>query len=114
MNFVFQRKDRHNETKNDVNRIPQQEYTAELKEQAVKRAYDVRSIGRIADERGLVERALRNWVKAAKAGNLNLAGAKQIIAAQMELSRLRAQVARLEMDLEVKTEAGAYFAMDLL
>ena len=76
MNFVFQRKDRHNETKNNVNRIPQQEYTAELKEQAVKRAYDVRSIGRIADELGLVERALRNWVKAAKAGELNPAGAK--------------------------------------
>jgi len=90
MNFVFQLKDRRNETKNDVKRIPQQEYTAELKEQAVKRADDVSSIGRVADEPGLVERALRNWVKAAKAGKLNTASAKQITAEQVGLSRLRA------------------------
>jgi len=79
-----------------VRRIPEQEYTAEFKEQAVKRADEVGSIARTAEELGLVEQTLRNWVKAAKAGKLNPAGAEQ-----MELSRLRAQVARLEMELEI-------------
>ncbi len=97
-----------------MKRIPKQEYTAEFKEQAVKRADEVGSIGRVAEELGLVEQTLRNWVKAAKAGKLNPAGAEQIAAEQMELSRLRAQVARLEIELENTKEAAAYFAKELL
>lgn len=97
-----------------MKRIPKQEYTAEFKEQAVKRADEVSSIARVAEELGLVEQTLRNWVKAAKAGKLNPGGAKQITAEQMELSRLRAQVARLEMELEITKKAAAYFAKELL
>lgn len=95
-----------------MKRIPKQEYTAEFKEQAVKRADEVGSIARAAE--GLVEQTLRNWVKAAKAGKLNPAGAKQITAEQIELSRLRAQVARLEMENEILKKATAYFAKELL
>ena len=73
-----------------MKRIPKQEYTAEFKEQAVKRADEAGCIDRVAEELGLVEQTLRNWVKAAKAGKLNPAGAKQITAEQMELSRLAA------------------------
>ena len=97
-----------------MKRIPKQEYTAEFNEQAVKRADEVGSIARVAEELGLVEQTLRNWVKAAKAGKLNPGGAKQITAEQMELSRLRAQVARLEMELEITKKAAAYFAKELL
>ena len=97
-----------------MKRIPKQEYTAEFKEQAVKRADEVGSIGRAAEELGLVEQTLRNWVKAAKAGKLNPAGAKQISPEQMELSRLRSKVARLEMELEITKKAAAYFAKELL
>lgn len=71
--------------------IPKDEYAAEFKEQAVKRADEVGSIARAAEEQGLVEQTLRNCVKAAKAGKLNPAGAKQITAEQLGLSRLRAQ-----------------------
>lgn len=97
-----------------MKRIPKQQYTAEFKEQTVKRADEVGSIGRAAEELGLVEQTLRNWVKAAKVGKLNPAGAKQITADQMELSRLRAQVARLEVALEITKKAAVYFAEDLL
>lgn len=45
-----------------MKRIPKQEYTAEFKEQAVKRADEVGSIARAAEELGLVEQTLRNWV----------------------------------------------------
>lgn len=41
-------------------KIPKQEYTAEFKEQAVKRVAEVGSIGRVAEELGLVEQTLRN------------------------------------------------------
>jgi len=46
---------RRNEWKDDVKRIPKQEYAAEFKEQAVKRADEVGSIGRAAEELGLVK-----------------------------------------------------------
>ncbi len=52
-----------------MRRIPKQEYAAEFKEQAVKRAVEVGSIGQTADKLGLVEQTLRKWVKAAKAGS---------------------------------------------
>ena len=48
-----------------MKRVPKQEYTAEFKEQAVKRADEVDSIGRVAEELGLIERTLRNAVKVA-------------------------------------------------
>lgn len=95
-------------------KIPKQEYTAEFKELAVKRVKSGQGVGPVARELGLVEQTLRNWVKAAKAGKLNPAGAKQITAEQMELSRLRAQVARLEMENEILKKATAYFAKELL
>lgn len=43
-----------------MKRVSKQEHTAEFKEQAVKRADEVGSIGRVADELGLVEQTLRN------------------------------------------------------
>ncbi len=96
-----------------MKRIPKQEYTVEIKEQAVKRAQEV-GAGVAARELGLVEQTLRNWVKAAAAGKLNAAGAKPITREQMELSRLRAENARLTMPVDILKKATAYFAKDAL
>ena len=63
---------------------------------------------------GLVEQTLRNWVKAAKAGKLHAPGAKTVISEQLELSRVRAENARLRMELEIAKKAAAYFAKELL
>ena len=62
----------------------------------MKRALEV-GAGPAARELGLVEQTLSNWVKAAATGKLNAAGAKPITPEQMELSRLRAECARLKM-----------------
>ncbi len=83
-----------------MKKILKQEYTAEFKEQAVKRAQEVNPAV-AARELGLVEQTLRNWVKAAEAGKLNAAGAKPITPEQMELSRLRAENARLKMHVDI-------------
>jgi transposase len=95
-------------------KIPKQEYTAEFKELAVKRVKSGQSIGAVAKELGLVEQTLRNWVKAAKAGQLHPLGAKSITPEQMELSRVRAENARLRMENEILKKATAYFAKDAL
>ena len=78
-----------------MKKIPKQEYTAEFKSLAVKRVKDGLTVGAAARELGLIEQTLRNWVKAADAGKLNGASAKPITPEQMELSRVRAENARL-------------------
>ena len=87
---------------------------AEFKELAVKRVKSGQSIGAVAKELGLIEQTLRNWVKAAKAGKLHPPGAKAITPEQMELSRVRAENARLRMEVEILKKATAYFAKDAL
>lgn len=96
-----------------MKKIPKQEYTAEFKEQAVKHAQAV-GIVAAAKELGLVEQTLRNWVKAAGAGKLVGAGTKPVTPEQMELSRLRAENARLKMHVDILKKATAYFAKDAL
>ena len=96
-----------------MKKIPKQEYTAEFKEQAVKHAQAV-GIVVAGKELGLVEQTLRNWVKAAEAGKLVGAGTKSVTPEQMELSRLRAENARLKMHVDILKKATAYFAKDAL
>ena len=96
-----------------MKKIPKQEYTAEFKGQAVKRAQEV-GVGVTARELGLVEQTLRNWVKSAAAGKLAAPGAKPVTPEQMELSRLRAECARLKMHVDILKKATAYFAKDAL
>jgi transposase len=95
-------------------KIPKQEYTPEFKEGSVQRVMSGQGIGAVAKDLGLVEQTLRNWVKAAKAGKLNPAGGKTVTVEQMELSRLRAENARLRMECEILKKATAYFAKDAL
>ena len=95
-------------------KIPKQEYTAEFKELAVKRVKDGQGIGPVARDLGLIEQTLRNWVKAAKQGKLNAPGGKAVTPEQMELSRVRAENARLRMENEILKKATAYFAKDAL
>lgn len=97
-----------------MQKIPKQEYTAEFKEQAVKRVKDGKSVSAVAKEMGLVEQTLRNWVKAFELGRLNGAGAAQVTPEAMDLSRLRAENARLKREVEILKKATAYFARDAL
>jgi transposase len=97
-----------------VKHIPKQAYTAEFKELAVKRVSDGQSIPAVAKELGMNDQSLRNWVKAAAAGKLKGAGSKVVTAEAMELSRLRAENARLKRENEIIKKAAAYFAKDVL
>ena len=97
-----------------MKRLPKQEYTAEFRELAVRRVKDGQSNGVVARELGLGDQTLRNWVKAFDAGKLNAPGAKAVTPEQMELSRVRAENARLRMENEILKKATAYFAKDAL
>ena len=91
-------------------KIPKQEYTAEFKELAVKRVRSGQGIALVARELGLVEQTLHNWVKAERQGKLSGADKKVVSAEQMEISRLRAELARVKMERDILEKATAYFA----
>lgn len=97
-----------------MKKLPKQEYTTEFKELAVRRIKEGQSNGSAARELGLNDQTLRNWVKAFDAGKLTGAGAKAVTPEQMELSRMRAENARLRMENEILKKATAYFAKDVL
>jgi transposase len=97
-----------------MKRIPRQVYTTEFKELAVKRVKEGLSAGAAAKELGLMEQTLRNWIKAADAGKLNPLGRKPVTPEQMELSRVRAENARLRMENDILKRTAAYFAKDVL
>lgn len=97
-----------------MKKIPKQAYTAEFKELAVKRVAEGQSIPAAAKALGLSDQTLRNWIKAAESGKLNGAGSRVVTPEEMELSRLRAEVARLKRENEIIKKAAAYFAKDVL
>jgi transposase len=96
-----------------MKRIPKQEYTVQFKDQAVAMVKGGKTVPEAARALGLVEQTLRNWVKLAAKGKLH-DGATEITPEQMELSRLRAENARLRLENEILKKATAYFAKDAL
>ena len=97
-----------------MKKIPKQSYTTEFKELAVNRVKDGESISTVVKELGLGDQTLRNWVRASADGKLKGAGSKVVTPEAMELSRLRAEVARLKRENDIIKKAAAYFARDVL
>jgi len=97
-----------------MKKIPKQAYTLEFKELAVKRVIAGESIPAVAKELDMHDQTLRNWVKAGAAGKLHEIGGKMVAPEAMELSRLRAEVARLKRENDILKKAAAYFAKDAL
>lgn len=63
---------------------------------------------------GIPKASLGSWVRQVKAGTLKLGAASKVTPEQMEISRLRAEVARLRMERDIAKKAAAYFAQDVL
>ena len=68
------------------------------------------SIAAVGRTLGVVEQTLHNWVKAHRQGKLKGADSKPVSAEQMEISRLRAELARVKMERDILGKATAYFA----
>jgi transposase-like protein len=88
-------------------------FTAEFKADAVRLCQGgERSVGQVAKDLDLTETALREWVKRAEidAGH-GPAGALSI-AERDELTRLRRENKRLQMEREILKKAAAFFAKE--
>lgn len=89
-------------------------YTLEFKQEAVRLVEGGRSVATAARTLGVVDRTLFNWVKAHRQGKLKGADSKAPVSAeQMEISRLRAELARVKMERDIPGKATAYFAKGL-
>ena len=100
-----------------MKRLPKQNYTLEFKQEAVRQIeIEGKRQADVARELGVIEQTLHGWRKAHRQGKL--AGASSngqpISAEQMELSRVRAENARLKMEVEILKKATAYFAKEHL
>jgi transposase len=65
----------------------------------------------VAKTLGIAEQTLHNWIKAQAQGRLQEAG-KAVSTEQMEISRLRAELARVKMERDILKKAAAYFAKE--
>jgi transposase len=87
------------------------QYTLEFKQEAVRLVESGQSIAGAARSVGVVEQTLYNWVKAKREGRLKgPAHSHGVSAEQMEISRLRAELARVKMERDILGKATAYFA----
>lgn len=85
-------------------------YTLEFKLEAVRLVGAGQSIAATAAILGLPDQTLHNWLKAHREGRPGGAGSKPVTPEQMELARLRAELAKTRMELDIVKKAAAYFA----
>lgn len=86
-------------------------YTLEFKQEAVRLVESGQSVAAVARSLGIVEQTLFNWVKASRQGKLKGAETRKAVSPeQMEISRLRAELARVKMERDILGKATAYFA----
>ena len=89
-------------------------YTLELKLEAVRLVKGGQESLVTARVLGVPKQTLSNWVRLAERGDLQGAGERPVSAEQMELARLRAELARVKMERDILKKATAYFAKDSL
>jgi transposase len=85
-------------------------YTLEFKQEAVRLAQAGQSIAAAARTLGVTDQTLFNWVKAQRQGKLAGPQSKAISTEQMEISRLRSELARVKIERDILGKATAYFA----
>lgn len=80
-------------------KIPRKAYTLEFKQEAVRLVESGQRVSEAARSLGMVEQTLSNWVKAYRAGKLRGSGrSAELTAEQIEIRRLRAELARVTME----------------
>ena len=88
------------------------QYTLEFKIEAVRLVRGGQSVGAVSQVLGVAAQTLHNWVKWEAKGQLKGTAAKPVSPEQMEISRLRAELARTKMERDILKKATAYFAQE--
>ena len=84
-------------------------YTLEFKQEAVRLVESGQTLAAASRSLGVVEQTLGNWIKLHRAGALKgVSGKNAVTAEQMEISRLRAELARVTMERDILGKATAF------
>jgi transposase-like protein len=89
-------------------------YTLEFKLEAVRLVKGGQEASVTARVLGIPKQSLSNWVRLAERGELQGVGDRPVSAEQMEMARLRAELARVKMERDILKKATAYFAKESL
>jgi transposase len=84
-------------------------YTLEFDLKAVRPVKAGLSVAAVAATLGVPPQSISNWVNAERESEFGGAGTKPASVKQIELSRLRAEAARLKMEHDILKNACAYF-----
>ena len=88
------------------------QYTLEFKQEAVRLVQGGETVAAAAKSLGISGQTLHNWVKANAAGQLREVAGKVVSAEQMEITCLKAELARMRMERDILKKAAAYFARE--
>ena len=99
-----------------MERVPRVVYTKEFKEEAVKMVTEAGlSIPEVARRVSVSTSTIAYWVKMAREGRLSNGGKQRpVTGEQMEVARLKREVAELRMERDILKKAAAYFAKESL
>ncbi len=87
-------------------------YTLEFKLEAVRMVKGGQSLAVVSKVLEISSQTLHSWVKAERKGELAGPGSKPVSPEQMEIARLRAELARVKMERDILGKATAYFAKE--
>jgi transposase len=99
-----------------MERVPKGVYTKEFKEEAVKLVTEAGlSIPEVGRRLSVGKSTIEYWVRQTRKGTLSNNGKQRpVTGEQMEVARLRREVAELKMEREILKKAAAYFAKESL
>jgi transposase len=96
-----------------MEKLPKGVYTQEFRLQAVKLVLEQGLTMRLAAQQlMLLAKTLGGWVKAARAGQLQVIGTQQrkLGAEELKLAQLQRELARVKMERDFLKKCAAYFA----
>lgn len=100
-----------------MSKIPNGRYTKEFREEAVKMVFTGGySAGSAARRLSLPTSTLENCIRAHRAGKLGDVGkqVKPLTETELELSRMKQELAEVKMERDILKKAAAYFAKESL
>ena len=98
-----------------MERIPKGKYTKEFGEEAVKLVLENGlSAGEASRRLSLSKSTLENWIKASKSGKLKETGSgyRELSETELELHRLKRELAEVKMERDFLKKAAAYFVKE--
>ncbi len=98
-----------------MGRIPNGVYTAEFRSEAVKLVVqEGLSVDQAAKRLSVPKSSLGNWVRASRSGKLAKVGQGQRLPTEMEmeLARLRKELAEVKLERDLLKKCAAYFAKE--